>query len=172
MSSHEPTEETIWLTPEGYEQLQKELNFLSTTRRQEIADRIRESKEHGEFADDNTELEDAKREQGIVEGRIIELKAILAAAEVLSPDDVPLRTAGIGSLVSVRNKRTKAEFTLLLVSSVEADPDNDKISSASPLGGALLGAKKGDVVRVEAPGGTTSYEVLKVSRGIKKKKAK
>lgn len=172
MSSHEPTEETVWLTPEGYEQLQKELNYLSTTRRQEIADRIRESKEHGEFADDNTELEDAKKEQGIVEGRIIELKTILAAAEVLSPDDVPRRTAGIGSLVTLRNKRSKAEFTVLLVSSVEADPDNGKISSASPLGGALLGAKKGDVVRVEAPGGTTSYEVLKVSRGIKKKKAK
>lgn len=170
MSSHEPTEETIWLTPEGYEQLQKELNFLSTTRRVEIADRIRESKGHGEFAEDNTELEEAKKEQGIVEGRIMELKAILATAEVLSPEDVPLRTVGIGSLVTLRNKRNKAEFTILLVNSVEADPDNDKISSASPLGAALLGAKKGDVVRVEAPGGTTSYEVLKVSRGIKKKK--
>ncbi|GIV01818.1 MAG: transcription elongation factor GreA [Fimbriimonadales bacterium] len=170
MSSQEPIEETIWLTPEGYKALEDELHHLTTVRRQEIAQRIRESKEHGEFAEDNTELEDAKKEQAYVESRILEIKAILGSAEILTPEDVPARKVGLGSKVTLRNRRNKAEFTILVVSSAEADPDQDKISSSSPLGAALIGAQKGDVVKVQAPGGTTSYEVLKVSKGVRKKK--
>lgn len=163
----ENTNDVIYLTPDGHKRIEAELQYLTTVRRQEIAARIRDSKEHGEFSEDNSELDEVKFEQAMVEGRIVDLKSVLANAQVLSPEDVSSKEIGIGSLVELVPARGKSTFKVMLVSSVEADPDQDRISTESPLGEAIFGKKKGDKVKVDAPAGTMSYEIKSVAKGVK-----
>ena len=165
MSDH--TNDVIYLTPDGHRKIEAELQYLTTVRRQEIAARIRDSKEHGEFSEDNSELDEVKFEQAMIEGRIVDLKSVLANGQVLTPADVPSREIGIGSKVGLANTRSKDAFSVLLVSSIEADPDSDRVSTESPLGEAIFGKKKGDKVTVEAPAGRITYEIKSVSKGVK-----
>lgn len=152
------------LTPEGHERLKAELEHLTKVKRTEIAQRIRESIDHGEFSEDNSELDEVKQEQAFIENRISDLKTILSNSEVLDLDDVPTKEVGLGSRVSVKDTNTGVQFQLRIVASVEADPDNDLISEESPMGQALLGHKKGDVAKFEAPAGILNYEIVKISR--------
>lgn len=154
----------VWLTPEGHEDLKKELEYLTLEKRPEIAERIRESQEHGEFSEDNSELDEVKFEQAIVESRIAELKSIFGTAQVLNEEDIPTSHVGIGSLVTLRDSELGENFTVRVVSSIEADPNKDYISNESPMGSALLGSKKGDTISVDAPDGPLSYEVTKIAR--------
>jgi transcription elongation factor GreA len=159
--------DVIYLTPEGHQRLEAELQRLTTVRRQEIAERIRESKEHGEFSEDNSELDEVKFEQAMVEGRIVDLKSVIANAQILTPDDIPAKEIGLGSKVTLASPKGKEDFTVMLVSSIEADPAEDRVSSESPLGEALFGKKKGDQITVDAPAGKITYEIKGVSKGIK-----
>lgn len=160
-------DDTIYLTPAGMQRLRDELERLSKVERPEIAQRIRENMEHGEFSEDNTELDEIKFEQAIVEDRIAELQAILANAQVLTVADIPTKVVGIGSKVTLMNTRTKEQFTVTVVSSAEGDPDKDLISDESPLGAAIIGKSKGQRVSVEAPAGKITYEIVKIGKAVK-----
>lgn len=154
----------ILLTPEGHEKLKAELQRLTVEKRAEIAERIRASKDHGEFSEDNNELDEVKQQQAIVENRISELKAILANSEVLTPEIVPTDHVGLGSRVSVKDAGRGFEFAVQVVSAVEADPDEDLISEDSPMGLALMGRTVGETAEFDAPIGVVRYEIVSITR--------
>jgi transcription elongation factor GreA len=152
------------LTSAGYHQLQTELDHLTSVKRPEIADRIRESQQHGEFSEDNSELDEVKFEQAMVENRIAELKSIFGNAHVLEDANIPTDRVGIGSLVKVHDLQFDDEFQVRVVMSVESDPANDLISNESPMGMALIGHEAGEDVDFEAPEGRKRYKVVSISR--------
>jgi transcription elongation factor GreA len=152
------------LTPRGYKQLQAELEHLTSTKRPEIADRIRESQQHGEFSEDNSELDEVKFEQAMVENRIAELKAIFGNAHVLDESQISVDRVGIGSQVMVNDLQYDDQFKVRVVMSVEADPANDLISNESPMGMALLGHAPDDTVVFDAPEGRKKYKVVEITR--------
>lgn len=154
----------VWLTPDGYERLQKELEMLTTQKRAEIAERLRDSKEHGEFSEDNHELDEVKFEQAYVENRINDLKIIFAGAQIIDFDTLPTDEAGVGNYVTVKDAERGVEFEIRLVSSIEADPDRDYVSTESPMGLAIVGAKVGDKVAFDAPAGKIQYEVTQIRK--------
>jgi len=153
----------IVLTPSGYNKIEKELEHLRTVHRREVAERIRESKQFGEFTE-NAEYEDAKIEQAFVEGRIQDLRRILQVAEILNESDIPTDHVGIGSVVTVRDLDLEEEWELQIVGSVESDPEHDRISDESPVGQALLGHRIGDVVSVAVPDGQIRYEIVSIRK--------
>lgn len=157
-------EDALFLTEEGYHKIEADLHEMSTVRRHEVAERIRDSREHGEFGDDNSEFEDAKFDQAMLEARIQELRQILAIATVIRPEDIPTNVVGVGSIVTVKDLDHNDSFDLILVGPMEADPDNDKISHQSPVGEALYGSKVGDTVEVEVPAGKVRYQVKKIRK--------
>ena len=153
----------IPLTRSGYDRLKSELEHLTAVKRPDIADRIRESQQHGEFSEDNSELDEVKFEQAIVETRIAELKAIFSNASVIEEDEISTDYVGIASLVSVKDPEDGDSFELRVVSSVEADPRKGHISNESPLGMAILGATIGQVVSFITPDGPKQYQVTSIS---------
>ena len=150
-----------FLTKEGYEKLQQELDFLRKDRRKEVAARLREASD-GEDLVENAEYEAAKNEQAFVEGRIKELEVLLATAKIISEGS----TSGliqVGSKVTIREEGNDAKESFIIVGAAEANPSEGKISNESPLGRALLDHEKNDVVAVEAPDGEYNVKILKVS---------
>ncbi len=150
-----------FLTKEGHDKLQQELDFLRKDRRQEVAARLREASD-GEDLVENAEYEAAKNEQAFVEGRIKELEVLLATAKIISESS----TNGliqVGSLVTIREEGYEKKESFIIVGAAEANPSEGKISNESPLGRALLDHEKNDVVAVEAPDGEFNVKVLKVS---------
>lgn len=158
------TSSGVALTPEGYAALQHELEHLTTVKRPEIAERIRESLQHGEFSEDNSELDEVKFEQAMVEGRIAELKTIFGNAHILEESSIPTDHVGIGSRVTVNDPEFGDEFVVRVVTSVEADPSRDLISNESPMGTALLGHSPGETVECETPDGKKKFVVVSISR--------
>lgn len=154
----------IMLTPGGFTALQEELEHLTTIKRPEIADRIRESQQHGEFSEDNSELDEVKFEQAMVETRIAELKTIFGNAHVLEEASIPTDYVGIGSVVSVEDSEYRDEFDVRIVMSVEANPENDLISNESPMGQALFGHRVGDPIVFDAPDGKKRMKILAIRR--------
>jgi transcription elongation factor GreA len=148
-----------YLTQEGYDRLQKELDYLRTEKRAEVADRLRNAMEDGELIE-NAELEAAKNEQSFVEGRIKELEILLANAKLIE-ENAKNDTIQVGSKVKVKEDDFDPE-EYVIVGHAEADPRLGRISNESPLGKALLNHKAGDKVKVEAPGGAFEIEILKV----------
>ncbi len=153
---------TFYLTPEGHAKLKEELSHLTGVKRREIAERIRDSKDHGEFAEDNNELDEVKNEQAIVESRISELKTILSGATILGPEDIPTDEVGLGSFVTVDDEERGFDFEVRIVASIEADAEADLISEESPMGQALVGLKKGDIAEFEAPVGVLRYKIKNI----------
>ncbi|PKQ36705.1 MAG: transcription elongation factor GreA [Actinobacteria bacterium HGW-Actinobacteria-1] len=152
----------VALTPEGQARLEQELIHLETVRRREVGERIKEAKEFGDISE-NSEYDDAKNEQAWVESRIIEVNQILAHATIIqSPKRKDKVT--LGSKVELRDVETSEIHSYQLVGSAEADPVHDKISNESPVGQAVIGHKKGDIVRVTTPRGSViEYEVVSIS---------
>ncbi len=151
---------TSFLTREGFEKLQEELDILRTQRRQEIAARLHEAMEGGELIE-NAEYEAAKNEQAFVEGRIKELEILLATARIV--DELPSAdTIQVGSRVTIQEEGSKEKEVYLIVGAAEANPSEGKISNESPLGKALLNKKAGDKVQVDAPAGSFMVSILKV----------
>ncbi len=151
-----------FLTKEGYRKLEEELEYLRTVKRKEVAERLHEAAESslGEFVED-PEFEAAKNEQSFVEGRIRELELILANAKVITKSRKKNGMVEIGSTVVIREGRRKPE-EYLIVGAAEANPREGKISHQSPLGMALVGAKEGDKVEVNAPSGSFTVLVIEV----------
>lgn len=152
---------TSYLTSEGYEKLQDELDFLRTTKREQIADRLHEAIEGGELLD-NAELEAAKNEQAFVEGRIKELEILLATARVVDEKNIDKETIQIGNEVVIQEDGSPDKEEYTIVGAAEADPSEGKISNESPLGKALMGKRAGDKVQVDAPAGAYLVKVIKV----------
>lgn len=150
------------LTPEGLRKLEEELEMLKTVKRKEIADRIRASKEFGDITE-NAEYEDAKNEQAFVEGRIQHLDAMLRTAKVIDNHDAPADQITVGSTVRVKDHSSGEQLTYTIVGSLEADPDQDRISNESPVGRALLGRRAGETVDVAVPAGKIRYSILQIT---------
>jgi transcription elongation factor GreA len=157
------TEKQLIVTSTGFKRIEAELQQLQTVRRHEVANHIRDAKAFGDIAE-NPEYESAKNEQAFVEGRILELKNILNIAQVVDDTKAPTEEVGIGSVVTVRDLETDEEWDYTIVGSVEADPDEDRISNESPLGQAIMGHKVGDVVEIEIPAGDAKYEIVAIRR--------
>lgn len=160
--------EEVLITKEGLKKLKDELDYLKTTKRVEIAARLKEAISYGDLSE-NAEYEEAKNEQAFVEGRILELEKQSKNARIITEHAPSAKTTkgaaiDIGSIVTVRNKTDDDEpETYTIVGSMEADPIEHKISNESPIGRALLGREKGDIVDVIAPAGKFKYEVIKVA---------
>lgn len=154
----------VLLTPEGYTRLQAELEHLTLVKRPEIADRIRESQQHGEFSEDNNELDEVKFEQAMVENRIADLKALFANAAAIDPERISTDQVGVASVVSVRDLEFGDEFEIQVVASIEADPTEDRVSMESPMGQALMGQPAGVEVEFESPSGIKRYSILAIRK--------
>ena len=148
----------IILTSGGREKLERRLDHLRNVQRRAVAERIRDSKQFGDIAE-NAEYEDAKTEQALVESQISELRRVLQVAQTLDPADIPTDKIGVGSVVTLTNPDTDDEWEFTLVSPFEADPDNDLISHESPVGEALVGKKVGDLVAITVPNGLIRYRI-------------
>ena len=152
----------VVLTRDGYKKLSNELNFLMTQRRKEIAERIRDSREFGELLE-NPEYNDAKDEQALIESRICQLNELLSLAKVIERNNGKDGKVTLGSKVRLRDLETNEEVDYLVVGSVEANPTNHRISNESPVGQAIMGKKKSQVVKVEAPHGCIEYKIVKIA---------
>jgi transcription elongation factor GreA len=157
------TDNEILLTASGLKKIEHELEELRSVHRKRVADRIRDSKQFGEFAE-NSEYEDAKTEQAFVEGRIEELKQVLMHASVIDESDVMTDVVGVGSIVKVRDMENNDEWEFTIVGSIEADPAVDKISNESPVGESLMGRKVGDISEVEIPAGLARYQIVSIRK--------
>ena len=157
------TEKQLILTRTGFKRIEAELEQLTTVRRHEVADHIRDAKGFGAI-EENAEYEAAKNEQAFVEGRILELKNILNAARIIEDAHAPTDEVGIGSVVTVKDLEMDEEWDYTIVGSFEVDTDQDRISNESPTGEALMGHKVGDVVDVKVPAGVVRYEIMAIRR--------
>ncbi len=157
-------EKEVVLTARGLKKINEELDRLRTVYRKRVADRIRESMHFSGEAADNSEFEDAKNEQAFVEGRIEELKQVLAVARVIDDSEVDTKRVGIGSTVLVKDMDTGDEWEWSIVGTLEADPAEDRISDESPVGQALMNKKVGEVAVVEIPAGRAKYKILKIRK--------
>lgn len=149
-----------YLTREGYDKLQEELEYLRTVKRREVAERLHEAMEGGELIED-AEYEAAKNEQAFVEGRIHELETILANARVIDPSLSRSELVQVGAKVTIQEGSNEPE-TYIIVGPAEANPRLGRISNESPLGRALIDHRVGDEVRVDAPDGPFTVKILKV----------
>ena len=151
------------MTYAGLKKLQDELQDLKVNQRREIAQKIKEAREQGDLSE-NAEYDAAKDEQRDIEARIEQIEQILKNAEVVDEDEVDLDVVNIGCLVRVLDIEYNEEEEYKLVGSSEASSLQNKISNESPFGKALIGAKVGDIVEVEAPAGVVKYKVLSIHR--------
>ena len=151
-----------FLTKEGFQKLQDELDYLRTAKRQEVANRLHEAMEGGELIE-NAEYEAAKNEQAFVEGRIQELDLLLATAKIIEESNGKKKgdTVQLGSKATIKEGNFEPE-TFTIVGAAEANPREGKISHESPIGKAILNRKVGESVKVETPGGTYNVKILKV----------
>jgi len=153
--------QTNFLTKEGYQKMQEELDYLRKQKRQEVADRLHEAMEGGELIE-NAEYEAAKNEQAFVEGRIQELEMLLATARVIENNGKKKKdTVQIGTTVTIKEKDFDEE-TYTIVGAVEANPREGKISNESPIGKAILNRKLNEEVQVEAPDGSYTIRIVKI----------
>lgn len=153
----------VYLTPEGYEKLKQELEYLEITKRREIAKALAHARSLGDLKE-NAEYDAAKNEQAHCENKIAELKDKLSRVKILDSRDVPSDQVFLGAKVSLIDIDTDEEFEYMLVSKEEADYEAGKISIDSPVGKALLQKKVDDVIEIKAPAGLLKYKILKISR--------
>ena len=151
----------IPVTREGYEALNKELEYLKRVERPQNIKAIEEARAHGDLSE-NAEFAAAKERQGFIEGRIGELEFKLANADVINIDNLPRDRAVFGTKVLLENVDTGEEVEYQLVGSDESDIENGRISVSSPLGKAILGKKPGDELTLEVPGGKRIYELVEI----------
>lgn len=151
-----------YMTKEGYEALEKEVRYLSTVRRKEVASAIAEAREKGDLSE-NAEYHAAKEEQGYLEAKIVELETQLASARILDESKLDTSKVGVLSKVEILNKKTNKKMLFTIVSEAEANLKENKISSSSPIGAALLGKEVGDVAQAQTPAGILELKVLSIS---------
>ena len=155
----------VILTPEGHRKLQEEIEYLSTTRRQEIAERIRIAREFGDIAE-NAEYDSAKNDQAHLEARIAMLEERLTNARVVTKKEITAAQksgeVSVGTKVKLKDMSSNKTFEYHIVGSAEADPAELKLSNESPVGKAIIGRKKGETVEVAAPRGSLKFKILEI----------
>src|SRR3954468_3576123 len=155
----------VILTPEGLQKLKDELEHLQTDKRREVAQRIKEAREFGDISE-NSEYDDAKNEQAMLEQRIAQLEERLRSATVIDAKDLDTDVVRVGSQVNVQDTESGKKSTFTIVGVTEAQPP-ERLSNESPVGKALIGHKKGDTVEVSLPNGTKrSLKITKISVGL------
>ena len=157
-----PQKETL-LTYEGLKKLEEELEYLKTVKRREVAERIKVALGFGDLSE-NSEYDEAKNEQAQVEMKIVDLENKLRNVKIIDEDEIDTKTVQVGNTVQVLDMEYDEKIDYTIVGSEEADLLENKISNESPIGKALLGKKKNDVVEVEAPGGLLSFKILKITK--------
>jgi transcription elongation factor GreA len=153
-------QQVVYLTAEGKAELEAKLEFLRTTRRREVAERIRGAKDDGDISESG-EYEDAKREQAFLEGEIRSIEQTLRHGRVIENNGAT-ETVSVGRTVTVRPSDGDEDESWRIVSPAESNPRQHKISTASPIGAALIGRKVGEVVQIETLNGHMEMKILKV----------
>jgi transcription elongation factor GreA len=151
----------VILTEEGYAKLKEEIEYLSTTKRHEVAERIKEAREFGDISE-NSEYDDAKNEQAQLFYRIQSLEQKLRNATVVDTENLSTETVSIGARVTLKDVKSKETREYSIVGSAEADPKARRLSNESPVGKALLGKKKGEKVTIPAPRGAIQYQIVDI----------
>jgi transcription elongation factor GreA len=154
----------VILTPEGLENLKAELDHLSHDKRREVAERIKEAREFGDISE-NSEYDDAKNEQAMLEARIAQIEERLRSASVINADELGTDVVRVGSVVHVKGEDGKStKYTI--VGSAEVNPAERKLSNESPIGRALVGRKRGDEVSFTTPRGERTLKITKIDVGV------
>ena len=156
-------EKGILVSQEGYEKLEKELDYLKTTKRAEIAEKIKVALRFGDLSE-NSEYDEAKNAQAENEGKIAELENKIRYAKIIDESEIDTKTVQVGNIVKVYDEEFEEEVTYTIVGSTEVDLAQNKISNESPVGAALIGKKKDEVVEVKVPAGTMKYKVLAITK--------
>ena len=151
------------LTSKGLKDLEERLEHLKSVTRQEIAEKIKVALSFGDLSE-NSEYDEAKNEQGIIESRIAEIEATLAHAQIIDDDDISTEKVGIGITVKLYDVEMDEELEFKIVGTKEADINKGKMSDESPIGAALIGHKVGDEVDVETPDGVEKFKILEISK--------
>jgi transcription elongation factor GreA len=151
----------VILTPEGYEQLKQELESLRTDGRRNVADRIRVAREFGDIAE-NAEYDDAKNEQAMLEHKIAQLEERLLDARLIDTADIDTSVVSLGARVRLKDIDANETVEYFIVGSAEANPAEKKLSNESPVGRAIIGRKKGEVVEVSAPRGSLKFKIMDI----------
>ena len=155
----------VILTPEGLEDLKAKIQHLSGERRREVAERIKEAREFGDISE-NSEYDDAKNEQAMLEKQIAELEEKLRSASVIDKSAVSTEAVSVGTTVHVKDQKTDKSVKYMIVGSSEANPSENKLSNESPVGKALIGKKRGDLVSVPVPRGPArKLKITKIEAG-------
>ncbi len=149
------------LTSEGLAKLENELEDLKTIRRKEVADKIKIAISFGDLSE-NSEYDEAKNEQAMIEARILQIEAMLKNVKILDSDSLDTETVSLGSRVRVLDTEFDEEETFQIVGSTEANPDQGRISDESPIGKNLLGHRVDDIVAIPVPNGTVTYKILEI----------
>lgn len=156
-------DEEIALTKSGFKRLSEEFSILTSKKRREIAGRLKEAKAFGDLSE-NAEYEDAKNEQAFVEGRIKSIRHILKHAKVIDEGRLKTDKVCLGLTVMLKDMESGKSRRFKIVHPVEADPDLAQISDESPVGKAVLGRKKGDIVEVKVPHGSLRYQIEEIRK--------
>jgi transcription elongation factor GreA len=151
----------VILTPDGYKKLQEEIEYLSTEKRRDIAERIRIAREFGDIAE-NAEYDSAKNEQAHLEARIALLEERLKHARVVTKKEIKSGEVSVGTKVRLRDVKANKTVEYHIVGSAEANPAENKLSNESPVGKAIMGRKKGETVEVAAPRGTLKFKIMDI----------
>lgn len=157
-----PQKETL-LTYEGLKKLEDELEYLKTEKRKEVSERIKVALGFGDLSE-NSEYDEAKNEQAQVEMKIADLENKLRNVKLIDEDEIDTKTVQVGNTVQVLDMEFDEKINYTIVGSTEADLDSNRISNESPIGKALLGKKRNEVVEVEAPAGVLSFKILKITK--------
>ena len=151
------------LTKDGVAKLEAELENLKTVRRREVAEKIKVALSFGDLSE-NSEYDEAKNEQGIVESRIAEIEATLAHAQIIDEDDITTEKVSIGTVVKILDVEMEEEMEFQIVGTSEANIAIGQMSDESPIGAALIGHKIGETVEVETPSGILAFEILDIRK--------
>jgi len=152
-----------YLTRDGHQKLMQELEYLTTVKRREISKALETARAHGDISE-NAEYDAAKDAQGMNEKKIAELQEKLSGARIIDDENMPKDQVLIGATVSLKDMETGEDLTYMLVSELESDYAQAKISITSPVGAALMGHKVGEVIDIKVPAGTLKYKIVKITR--------
>ena len=156
-------EKEVLLTKEGYENLEKELEYLKTEKRTEISERIKVALGFGDLSE-NSEYDEAKNAQAENEIKIAELENKLRYAKIIDESEINTKTVQVGNRVKIYDMEFEEELEYTIVGSTEVNLAENKISNESPIGSALIGAKKNQIIEAETPGGVAKYKVLEIKK--------
>ena len=151
----------VFLTPAGYKELEKRLEKLKVESRREIAEKIKIAREFGDISE-NAEYDAAKEEQAMIEGEILDIEQKLRTARIIKEDNLDTSVVSVGCTVTLFDFEFEDKLTYKIVGTTEANPEKNRISNEAPVGKAMLGRRKNDIITVETPGGKSKYKILEI----------